>query len=386
MSRKQTILKGTFVLTVTGLITRCMGFFFRIFLSHIFGDDGVGLYQLVFPVYALCYSLTSAGIELALSRSVSKYYALGNKNKVRHLLYTAVIITLWLSLIMTVILQMYCQKIAFFYLHKPETAELLMILSYVFPFAAVHSCIVGYFLGLKQTKVPAFSQLIEQCARIISVYIIYQASKIYCFNFRIHFSILGLIIGELFSCIYCINSIFGKRVPLSFHSFSAAAFISCTKELFTLSMPLTASRVMINILQSIEAISIPLYLSTYGYSSSESLSIYGVLTGMALPCILFPSAITNAVSTMLLPTVAEIQALKHHSLLSAIMKKALLSCTLLGLLCFIIFQLLGETIGNILFNSMLAGKFIITLSWICPFLYTNNTVKLFPKVYVCIFI
>ncbi len=65
MSVKRTILKGTLILTLTGFATRFMGFFYRIFLSHTFGEEGVGLYQLIFPVYALCFSLTSAGIETA---------------------------------------------------------------------------------------------------------------------------------------------------------------------------------------------------------------------------------------------------------------------------------------------------------------------------------
>ena len=53
MSRKQALIRGTAVLTVTSLSTRFMGFFYRMFLSHTFGEENVGLYQLVFPVYAL---------------------------------------------------------------------------------------------------------------------------------------------------------------------------------------------------------------------------------------------------------------------------------------------------------------------------------------------
>ena len=67
MSRKQTIIRGTLILTVTGFLSRFMGFFYRIFLSRTFGEEGVGLYQLIFPVYALCYSLTTAGIGTASS-------------------------------------------------------------------------------------------------------------------------------------------------------------------------------------------------------------------------------------------------------------------------------------------------------------------------------
>ena len=92
-----------------------------------------------------------------------------------------------------------------------------------------------------------------------------------------------------------------------------------------------------------------------------------------VPCILFPSAITNALSTMLLPTVSEIHAVNDNNLLIQIIKKSIISCTTLGTICCIGFLCLGDFAGTLLFQSSLAGKFIMTLAWICPFLYTNNT-------------
>lgn len=65
------LIKGTFILTATGLLTRFMGFFYRIFLSHTFGEVQVGLYQLIFPIYALGYSATCAGIQTILSRCIA---------------------------------------------------------------------------------------------------------------------------------------------------------------------------------------------------------------------------------------------------------------------------------------------------------------------------
>ena len=86
MSRKQALIRGTAVLTVTSLSTRFMGFFYRMFLSHTFGEENVGLYQLVFPVYALGISLSCAGMELALSRCVAREAAAGRMQKARELL------------------------------------------------------------------------------------------------------------------------------------------------------------------------------------------------------------------------------------------------------------------------------------------------------------
>ena len=138
MSRTRTIIKGTVILTFTGLLTRFMGFFYRIFLSRTLGETDVGIYQLIFPVYALGFSLTSAGIEIALSRLVARYFATGNKKRVKDLLYSATVFTLILSLIFTLLLQKYSGFIADSYLHNDTTKELLLILSYVFTVFTSH--------------------------------------------------------------------------------------------------------------------------------------------------------------------------------------------------------------------------------------------------------
>ena len=373
MSRKRTILKGTLILSFTGIITRLIGFFYRIFLSQSLGETGVGLYQLIFPVYALGFSFSSAGTEIAISRLVAKYKAVKNHQKSNDLLRSAVISTLLLSFIFSFFLMKYSNDIAIRYLHHEDTSSLLRILSFVFPLASIHSCIVGYYLGLKQTKIPSLSQIIEQCFRVFSVFIIFIICTKLNFNFKISFAVLGLVVGEAASCIFCIKNISNPKNMCVVPIFSPEKFILNIKEIFTLSLPITFSRILLNILQSIEAINIPLALQKYGLNQPESLSIYGVFTGMALPCILFPSAMTNAVSTMLLPTVSEIQATKNQTLLSSIVRKSLITCTFFGILCCILFLTFGQLAGNLLFKSKLAGRFIITLAWMCPFLYANNT-------------
>ena len=99
----------------------------------------------------------------------------------------------------------------------------------------------------------------------------------------------------------CIHKLRTAGQPFSPHREPA---LSAVPPLLFSALPLTASRVLLNLFQSLEAISIPLALQKYGMSISASLSTYGILTGIALPCILFPSALTNSISTMLLPEVA----------------------------------------------------------------------------------
>ncbi len=373
MSRKRAIIKGTFILTLTGFATRFMGFFYRVFLSHTFGEEGVGLYQLVFPIYALCFSLTSAGIELALSRCVATRITQGKHREAKELLYSSLLITVTFSILITLILQRYAVPISRAFLHEPRCSDLLIILSYAFPFASIHSCVCGYYFGLKQTGVPASSQFVEQIIRILSVYLLYLYGVRHGIRFGVSIAVAGLVAGEISSSLFCLRALLGKKWLTHFSRLHLHGRLRHSRELLFLSVPLTASRVLLNLLQSIEAVSIPIRLQSYGMSLSESLSTYGVLTGMAMPCVLFPSAITNSVSTMLLPTVAEIQALDNQRELSRLIKRVACSCIFLGGICCVCLLAFGQWIGAVLFHSPLAGNYIITLAWMCPFLYTNNT-------------
>ena len=372
MSNKRTILVGTFILTATGLLTRFMGFFFRMFLSHTFGEEQVGLYQLIFPIYSLCFSLTTAGIETAISRCTARKISLGKKSEALLILYFGLEISLALSFLALFVLQTHASDFSIYILGDVRCEPLLVAISYALPFASIHSCICGYYFGLKQTKIPAISQLIEQIARVGSVYLIYRLAMNHGGQISILFAVLGIVIGECFSAFFCVRC-FAMHDKQTRISFRLANILSLSKELLSLSIPLTSSRILMNILQSVESISIPLRLQQYGYTTSEALSNYGVLTGMVLPCVLFPSAITNSIYTMLLPAVAEIQATKDFSKLRNLIQKVFLSCFSLGMACCLGFLFLGSFVGKVLFHSELAGNYIRTLAWICPFLYLNST-------------
>lgn len=349
-----------------------MGFFYRIFLSRVFGEEGVGLYQLIFPVYALCLSLTTAGIETAISRTVAQKVSLGKQKESVEILWSGLFFSLFLSCICMFLVRRHAHFIADSLLGDLRCEPLLVILSCTIPCSSIHSCICGYCYGLKQTRLPAASQLIEQTARILCVYIFYFLLTRNGQTVSIRIAVCGLVVGEMCSAAYTLLSVSGKikRFPRPYTAFSI--FRNRIMELLPLSVPLTANRVLINFLQSIEAISIPGQLQKYRYTSSEALSIYGVLNGMALPCILFPSAITNSVSIMLMPTVAEIQAADNRDELLEIIKKVAGACFILGLACCLCFLLFGPYIGFLLFHSKTAGKFIVTLAWMCPFLYVNS--------------
>lgn len=376
--RSHPLVAGTLLLTLSGLLTRLIGFFYRIFLSQRIGAEGMGIYQLTFPIHVLTISLTSSAIQTAISRFVAQAASSGcngpdpgsafcQKKFCNEKCYLTAGLALSLSLAgcCTVFLYRFSGLIAVQFLEEPRCAPLLEILALTIPFAAIHACINGYFYGLKKTFVPAASQLLEQAVRVASVWLFFEISMEKHNAISLNLIIWGMVMGEIAATLFSIS--FLRR------SKNRGSRLLALRKIFCMSLPLSANRVLVNLLQSMEAVMIPGQLRQYGYSSSESLSVYGVLTGMALPMVLFPSVLTNSVSVMLLPAIAEAQEKKDYRYILTLIKRTCFYSLLLGFLCTTIFLVLGRWMGAFLFGNDLAGTFIVILGWICPFLYLSTT-------------
>lgn len=372
-ANRHPLIMGTLILTATGFISRIIGFFYRIYLSRLFGEEGMGIYQLLNPVLSLAFSLTAAGYQTAISKLVAERAATDRSHTFQPIL-AGLSVSLPLSLICNGVIYFYADFIAVSLLREPRTAVMLKILSFSIPLSAVHSCVNGYFYGIKKAGIPAASQLVEQIVRVACVYLF----TAYCFSIgrepAIGVAVLGLTVGEFFSMLVSVGAIYLclHRTPASLHM---AERRSIYTPLMQMALPLTANRIVLNFLQSIESVSIPAKLRLYGYDNATALSVYGVLTGMAMPLIFFPNALTGSVSVLLLPIISESYALGDMKSVRSAALRTIKYCGLMGITCMLGFLLLGRWLGTFLFDSALAGHFITTLGFICPFLYLDMTLS-----------
>ena len=381
--RYHSFIKGTLILTLTGLISRLIGFFYRIYLSRLFGEEGMGVYQLLGPVLALSFSITAAGLQSAISKYVAEEVSKKECRASFRTLGTGLCISLILSFLCMGATIRFSEKIALHFLLEPRTASMLRIIALSIPLAAVHSCINGYFYGIRKTAVPAATQLIEQFFRVSCVFIASHLSGKHQMTFTINVAVIGLVIGEFCAMLVSILAIYlrfyktsrSNDTPTSKKDFTACKYSSIAGNLLKLAIPLSATRIILNFLQSIEAVYIPNMLQIYGYDAKTALSVYGVLTGMALPLLFFPNALTGSMSLLLLPLISEADATGNRSTVRRAYHKTLYSCLILGGVCTLGFLLAGGFAGQLLFKSELAGQFIRILSFLCPFLYLSTTLS-----------
>jgi len=369
MKQRHPLIVGTFILTATGFISRLIGFFYRIYLSRLFGEEEMGVYQLLSPVLSLSFSLTSAGYQTAISKLVAEQAATKQHPSFRPV-WLGLSISLPLSLLCNAVLFFFADPISVLLLREARTASMLRILSFSVPLSAVHSCINGYFYGIKKAGIPAGSQLLEQLARVGCVYIVSARFLAEGRTPSISVAVLGLTVGEFFSMLMSIAAICPRRKTLSQPELPGAY-----GRLLSMVLPLTANRIVLNLLQSVESVSIPTQLRVYGYDNVTALSVYGVFTGMAMPFIFFPNALTSSVAVLLLPMISESYALGDIDAVKKYTLRTVKYCGLMGLCCMGVFVLLGSWMGTTLFRSPLAGYFITTLGFLCPFLYLDTTLS-----------
>lgn len=366
---KNPVISGTLLLTASGILGKIIGFFYRIFLSRTIGAEGLGIYQLIFPISTICFAVTVSGLSTALSKYIAEYQQ-KDPSSPKRFLHLCVLISGFLSFVFMLLLFRYSEFIAENILLEPRCAPLIPILACSIPLASVHSCIHGYYYGKKKAAIPAASSFIEQFSRVVFVFLICQVRLEQGKAIDASVAAWGLVFGEAGAFLLCITALlFSKEEPQKDTGYRVS---SPGKKLLAYSIPLSMNRLALTLFVSFESILIPSRLVLFGYSQTDALSVFGILTGMALSVVTFPTVFTNSVSVMILPAISEADSRNDAEKIRKTIYQTIFTCLLLGSVCTGGLLLTGKWIGDFLFGNALAGKFICLLSYICPFLFLSS--------------
>lgn len=361
---KSTLAKGTIILTCAGFLSRILGFFYRIWLSEHLGSELLGIYQMIFPISGVCYTIYASGIQTAISKITAE------RKASLSVFFHGLSLSLFLSLLLSLLLYEGAPFLAERFLFEERTIAPLRILSFMFPFGAITACCNGYYYGKSNSRYPAVAQLTEQVIRIACAYFI--VFTFHGLNFSCELAVLVLVIGEAISALVSILSLVsseckGRKLT------AKALHKSGLKDITLLALPLTFHRLIINLLHSFEATLVPLTLQQSGMTKAMALSQYGILNGMAFPFIFFPTALTGSLSVLLLPVVSRANKEENTGYLHKVIRLSLAFSGGLGLACTLLFLVTGNFLGNAVFHEPQAGQYIRILAWLCPFMYLSST-------------
>lgn len=370
---KQTIIKGTLILTITGILTKCLGFYNRIFLTRLIGVKELGTYQLIFPLYILGISFCCQGIATTITKHVS--YLLGKKNNLdtRHVLRFGGLLSFTLSLLVSACFFFGCDFIAVHILKNTDCRILLRLLSPAIPFVAIKACINAFFIGHEKPVFSGSCQLIEQIIRIGSVYLL--AISYMQDHVDAKTAVLGVVIGEMGATLYAVICyMFFRRKQRHGHSSArkkSSLMIPMLKDI----VPITSNNLIFTLFSSFEAIILPTFLFQYYNNADTSMEMYGIITGIVIPFLLFPATITNSLSTMLLPSISYACAKRDTEAIKKALVSSALFCIMLGSFACILYILFGKPLCTFAFKSTEAGTLLQLMGFLCPFIYLSTTLS-----------
>ncbi len=336
------------------------------------GAEALGLYQLVFPIYILAWTISAAGISVAVSQLVATETGKGQSGNALRIGKMAVFLSVSIGCVISVILYLFAEPIASLIIQEPRTVLSLKILSACIPFMAASSSIKGYFYGKQEMGKPAITQIIEQSIRMITIYLFTGFFISKGLGYACALGVLGISAGEIISFFYAYLSYrkYIRKKPVSqvtLPRYKALVVLS------SFAVPLTLNRVITSLLQSGENILIPIKLQEFGLTNHQALSVYGQLTGMTMPLIFFPSVITASLATALIPAVSHAKAARNQDQLQFTVSKTIQFTLLIGIGATALFMSLPHEIAKVIYNQPAVGNMLYALSFICPFFYLQST-------------
>lgn len=358
-----------------GLIARLFGFAYRIYLSNLAGAEGMGLFQLVTPVYTTVVLTITAGISISVSKMVAEQQARNHPVNSGRITVCAFVMVLAAGMFVSLLMFLNINLISGRILGDSRTHTALLLLVPCLPVIVAGSALKGYFYGIQQVMPTAVSQIVEQVVKMGFILLLTSSIMDRGPEYACAFAILAAAIGEIANLLVLavVYTLKGKQSSARKPAGRPMRKRLIIKELLKESLPVSSNRLVVSILSAAEYILIPAMLVAGGLQYKSSMEVFGRLAGMALPLIMFPSLVTNSLATTLVPAISESVSLKNYRTVNYRISKSIQVTFILGIIFTAIFISYPNEIGALVYRREKIGDLLYLLSFSCVFIYLQQT-------------
>lgn len=367
---KQSFLKGAFILVIASISVKAMGFIYQILVVRLIGTEGIGIFNMVYPIYSTVLVLATAGIPTALSKYVAEEMARDNPSGALSIMGMSIAIVVLLSTLGSCLLIFTSPFLIRLLYPDPRVIPAFLVIAPTLLMVAVSSCIRGYFQGLQDMRPTAINQLVEQCIRFIFGLLLVYLLHPYGLTWAVVGLSLGVLLSEAGGLIY-VWRIFTRSACQS--RLLLRPSLPTVMKLFNFGVPLTVTRIVGTLVSAAEASLIPRQLMRGGASLSAATSFFGELTGVAFTLLSIPSTLTFSLAITLVPAISEAQSKRQKSTLAQRTSDAMGITLLAGVPSAIILFYWGQELATVLFKAQNAGYLLKYFALGSVFLYLCQT-------------
>ncbi|MBE6061973.1 MAG: stage V sporulation protein B [Clostridium butyricum] len=365
--------KNSFLLTTSNVTTGILGFIFSIYLSKVLGPEGMGLYNLVMPIYNLFICLMSAGIVASISKIAAVYTDKGQTNNIVKTIKSVAIFNITWALLIGIIVFFLAPTIGKYGVNDTRTVSAIRVICPAMVCIAISNIFKGYFYGTSKITIPAIIDICEKAMRILTVSVLIFLTPTKTLEGMVTLATVALCIGELQSLIflfiyykYTIN-----RIPPS-HEVPEGSF-QLLFNVMVICIPLCMNGFLTNILGTLATLIVPRRLLVAGFNYTEALSLIGKYNGMAVCIITIPMIVVSTINTLLIPDLSKSISQGKQYDASLRIRKVMKLAFLLGIATTIVCNIVPDSLGKIFFSRNDLGPYIRFSSFAAPILFTALT-------------
>ncbi len=384
MTTQSTFIKGAAILAVAGVIVRFVGAPMRILLAAIIGDEGIGLFQMAYPIYSSLLAISTAGIPVAISKLVAENLAFKDYREAMRVFRIALLILSLTGLAISLLLIFGANFVAVTVARDARAVYALQAIAPAIFFVTVMSAIRGFFQGQQQMVPTALSQLLEQAGRVAVSLILAVLLLPVGLEFAAAGAASGAVAGGILGLglllvLYWRSRKSYQRLIESQASHNPAGYGKIVSRIFSLAIPITFGSLILPLITLIDLAVVPRRLQEIGLPVERATQLYGQLTGMAGSVVYFPNVVALALSMSLVPAVSEAFALRSTTLIKS---RSAIAIKLTALFCIpaaVGLYLLATPITVLLFRNAEAGYSLAYMAWsvipLCLYVTTTGVMQ-----------
>ncbi len=367
-------IKGALTLTVAGFVVKVIGALYRIPLYAILGGEGYGLFQMAYPIYAIMLTVSSAGLNVAISKAVAERWALGRKRDARAAFRISLVLMLAIGIVGSVALYLSRDWIAVNLARDARAAVSIAAISPALFLASVLSALRGWFQGIEEMTVPAVSQVLEQLGRLVTMLLLARALMPRGSEFAAAGATFGAAAGAGLGVIYSAISYRShaarerfrekrekrrmaaagiKEKPVPSETWQRAA-----RAVMRVAVPISLASAVFGLTELVDLSLVPGRLQAIGIPTEEATRLYGQLTGIALSLVNLATIFTGALQMTIVPSVTAAVALRDGASVRRRVNRALTVTLALGIPAALGLFVLGEQIPILLYDQPGVGPIL----------------------------
>lgn len=337
--KKSGLLSGALVLTVGGLLAKVFSAIYRIALTCVLGGEGIGIYQLIFPLYSLCVVLATAGLPMAISKVVAR-----NKGSEKIVLKKCLVFTSLISTFLSLILFFGGKGLAELQ-GQSEIGICYLILAPTIIMLGISSCLRGYFQGVGFFVPSSVSNIVEQFVKMLAGLILSIALLSVGLLASIIGAVVGIVISELVSLVIMIM-FYSKRKAKSDVSITISY-----RDLIKDVLPITLTNIILPISSFVDSV-VVVKLLNLNFPQRMSVFLYGLESGAVSSLITLPTVFSFAIASVVLPLITSSSRAWNKNYKLSISLKIILTITVP---CVLLFIFVPDRLISLLYGSRLDG-------------------------------